>query len=124
MDLPKRFARSGIVLYFQIAAAVVSILLGLAQITKETSPMVHQAIEQRKLSEAQKAEEMRQAEVVRLATEQSQMRLDYQYRGNDGVWRYYSDPTNNYWVRVNIDGVQEYSRNPRLMIAQNPTSRF
>lgn len=104
-------------LYFQIAAALVSILLGLAQITKETSPMVHQAIEQRKISEAQKTEEMRQAEVVRLATEQCQMRLDYQYRGNDGVWRYYSDPTNNYWVRVNIDGIQEYSRNPQLMIA-------
>ena len=116
MNLPK-FARRGIVFYFQIAAALVSILLGLAQITKETSPMVHQAIEQRKAVEAQKAEKMRQAEVVRLATEQSQMKLDYQYRGNDGTWRYYSDPTNNYWVRVNIDGVQEYSRNPQLMIA-------
>ena len=104
-------------MYFQIAAALVSILLGLAQITKETSPMVHQAMEQKKISEAYKAEEMRQAEVVRLATEQSQMKLDYQCRGNDGTWRYYSDPTNNYWVRVNIDGVQEYSRNPQLTIA-------
>lgn len=107
-------------LYFQIAAAIVSILLGLAQITKETSPIVHQAMEQRKIAEAQKAEEMRLAEAARLAYEQSQMKLDYQYRGNDGTWRYYSDPTNTFWYRVNLDGVQEYSRNPRLQIAANP----
>jgi hypothetical protein len=98
-------------LYIQVAAAVVGLILGLVQMTKESAPYIQQRIEQKKVADIQ-------AESVRLATEQSQMQLDYQYRGNDGTWRYYSDPTNNFWVRVNINGVQEYARNPQLKVVR------
>ena len=108
-------------LYFQIAAAVVSILLGLAQITKETSPMVQKAIEHKQQVDAQKQAERQIAEARRMADEQARMNLQYIYRGNDGTWRYYSDPTNTFWCRVNLDGVQEYARNPQItQIAHNP----
>jgi hypothetical protein len=87
MDLPKRFARRGIVIYFQIAAAVVSILLGLAQITKESQPIVQKIQENREQVALQKQQEQAQ----KRADEIAQMQISWQYRGNDGTWRYYSD---------------------------------
>lgn len=115
MNLPK-FARRGTLLYLQIAAAVVSLLLGLAQITKESSPIV------KKIQENQhKAALCKQQECIKKrATEISQMQISWQYRGNDGVWRYYSDPSGRFWSRVNIQGVYEYCENINIQIASNP----
>jgi hypothetical protein len=45
----------------------------------------------------------------------AQMNIPWQYRNNDGVWRYYSDPTGRYWTRVNIQGVYEYCENPQFL---------
>lgn len=103
VDLPKKFARRGLVLFLQIAAAVVSLILGLAELTKESAPYVKQV-----------QENYQQAEAVRKATEISQMNIPWQYRGNDGAWRYYSDPNQRYWCRVNIQGVHEYCEYPQL----------
>lgn len=103
MDLPKKFARRGIVLFLQIAAAVVSLLLGLAEISKESAPLVKQA-----------QENYQQAEAVRKASQIAQMNIPWQYQGNDGTWRYYSDPNQRYWCRVNIQGVYEYCEYPQL----------
>ena len=112
MDLPRRFARRGIVLYLQIAAAVVSLLIGLATITKESAPLVQRVQESQRQS-AQRAE----AEAAqRRALEISQMGIQWQYRGNDGTWRYYSDPTLRFWFRTNIQGVQEYCESPHARI--------
>lgn len=119
MDLPKKFARRGIVLYLQVVAAVVSILLGLAQMTKEGQPLVskiqenhHQAVLRRQQEDARKK-----------AEEISRMGIPWQYRGNDGVWRYYSDPTSRYWFRTNIEGIQEYSESPVYTASVNRTVR-
>lgn len=108
MELPKRFARRGIVLYLQICAAVVSLLLGLAQMTKESQPFVQHIQDNRQ----KELERRHQEEVLRKATMIAGMGIHWQYRGNDGTWRYYSDPSGRYWCRVNIQGTQEYSENP------------
>lgn len=102
-------ARRRKLLFLQIAAAVVSIVLGLTQMTKESQPFVEKMQENR-----------RQAYIQQRATEISQMQIAWQYRSNDGVWRYYSDPTNRYWARVNIQGVYEYSENPYFQMASSP----
>lgn len=105
-------------LYLQIAAAVVSILLGLAQMTKESQPIVKKMQEQRQQAEAQ-----RQAyEAQKKAREIANMGIHWEYRSNDGVWRYYSDPSGHFWCRVNIQGVYEYSENPQTRIASNPVA--
>lgn len=92
-------------IYFQIAAAIVSILLGLAQITKEGAPIVNGVIERRH-------EESLQKQIQDRANSIANMNVNWAYRGNDRVWRYYADPTNTYWCRVNIEGTKEYSQNP------------
>jgi len=96
-------------LYFQIAAAIVSILLGLTQITKESAPIVSSVIEKRH-------EENLQKQVQARANTIANMNINWAYRGHDGSWRYYADPTNTYWCRVNIEGIQEYSQNPATII--------
>jgi hypothetical protein len=92
-------------LYFQIAAAIVSILLGLTQLTKESAPIVSSVIEKRN-------EENLQKQIQDRATRIANMNISWAYRGHDGSWRYYADPTNTYWCRVNIEGITEYSQNP------------
>ena len=93
----------------QLAIGVVSLVVGLATLSKESAPYVQKMMEQR-----------RQAEVARRADQQSKMNLQYHYRGNDGVYRYYSDSTGYYWIRVNIQGVYEYAQNPDVRYAQYP----
>ncbi|NCA17709.1 MAG: hypothetical protein EBS90_11805, partial [Betaproteobacteria bacterium] len=75
MDLPKRFARRGIVFYLQIAAAVVSLLLGLAQMTKESQPIVQKVQERRQQAEMQR----QQAEAQRRAQMIAGMGINWQY---------------------------------------------
>jgi hypothetical protein len=116
MDLPKRFARRGIVLYIQIAAAVVSLLLGLAQMTKESVPLVEKVQE----SQRQAALQRQIEEAARRASQIAQMDIQWQYRGHDGTWRYYSDPAGRFWFRTNIEGVREYTEHP-LYLASNQT---
>lgn len=93
--------------YIQIAAAVVSILLGLTQITKEGVPFVC------KIQENQ-----RQMNVRRKADIIASMNIAWQFQGCDGTWRYYSDPSQTYWCRVNVQGIHEYSERPQM--AHNP----
>jgi uncharacterized protein YbjQ (UPF0145 family) len=115
MDLPKKFARRGIVFYLQVAAAVVSILLGLAQMTKESQPLVQKIQENRQQSLLRQQQE----EVVRKADAIAGMGISWQYRGNDGTWRYYSDDLGRYWCRVNIQGTHEYSESPQYLAASS-----
>jgi hypothetical protein len=96
--------KRGFMFALQILISVVSLLVGLSQITKESAPYIE------KVKEHQK-----QAQVLKQADEQARMNLQYVYRGNDGVYRYYSDPSNVYWSRVNIQGVIEYARNPNIV---------
>lgn len=117
MTLPK-FARRGILLYLQIAAAVVSLLLGLAQITKESSPIVKKIQENQHQSAVHKQQEYARQKAVEI----SKMQISWQYRGNDGVWRYYSDPSGRFWSRVNINGVYEYCENINIQMASNQTT--
>lgn len=113
MEFPKRFARRGIMLYLQIAAAVVSLLLGLAQMTKEGQPFVQKIQEnhQKELERCQLEESCRKATMI------ANMGIQWQYRGNDGTWRYYSDGSGRYWCRVNIQGTQEYTESPAYQMA-------
>jgi hypothetical protein len=113
MELPKKFARRGIMLYLQIAAAVVSLILGLAQMTKESQPLVQKIQENRH----QRALHQQQEDAVRKATMIANMGIQWQYHSNDGTWRYYSDPSGRYWCRVNIQGTQEYTENPAYQMA-------
>jgi hypothetical protein len=117
MDLPKRFARRGIVFYLQIAAAVVSLLLGLAQMTKESAPLVQKVQENQRQAEIRRQQEQAQMRAQQIAS----MGINWQYRGNDGTWRYYSDHTGRFWSRVNIQGVYEYCEDSRVHVAANPT---
>ena len=119
MDLPKKFARRGIVLYLQIAAAVVSILLGLAQMTKESQPFVEKYQENRQ----QALLKQQQEEAARRAGEIAGMAIHWQYRGNDGTWRFYSDQSGRYWCRVNIQGVYEYCESPQYLASNHRNVR-
>lgn len=103
--------------YLQFAAAVVSLLIGLATITKESAPIIQKVQENQRKSEIRRHQEVCQ----KRATEISQMGLNWQFRGHDGTWRYYSDPTGRYWSRVNIQGVYEYSENNQIQMASNPS---
>lgn len=106
-------------IYLQIAAAIISLLLGIANISKESAPLVERLRESHHQMELQEQAEAAQ----KRALEISQMGINWQYRGNDGTWRYYSDHSSRYWFRTNIEGVQEYSENPhvQIQIADNPT---
>jgi hypothetical protein len=90
--------------YLQIAAAVVSLLLGLTQITKESQPIVQNVHEI--------YQDYRQQKAYEKARQIAGMNIQWQLRGNDGVWQYYSDPTGRFWARVNSQGICEYSENP------------
>lgn len=104
-------------LYLQIAAAVVSLLLGLAQMTKESQPIVQKMQQRHQQAEIQR----QQIEAQKRAEMIAGMGISWQYRGNDGAWRYYSDNTGRYWCRVNIQGIQEYCENRPVQMASNPT---
>jgi len=102
-------------LVLQIAAAVVSILIGLATITKESAPLVEKVQERQR-----QAAVVREQEMARMRAAQiSQMNIQWQFRGHDGTWRYYSDSTGRYWFRTNIQGAYEYSENPQVQVAGN-----
>jgi len=91
----------------QILISVVSLLVGLTQITKESVPYIQKISEQHQ-----------QSVIQRQADQQARMNLQYHYRGNDGTWRYYSDSSGLYWCRVNIQGVTEYARNPNVIASK------
>jgi hypothetical protein len=118
MDLPKRFARSGIVFFLQVAAAVVSLLIGLATITKESAPLVERVHERNRQAALQHQQELD----AKRAGEIAGMGIQWQFRGHDGTWRYYSDSTQRFWFRTNIEGVQQYCEAPRVQIAGNPSA--
>lgn len=100
--------------YLQLTAAVVSLILGFFNLTKESAPLLRRAQE----SHHQALQARAQERAAVRAAEIAGMGLQWQYRGNDGLWRYYSDPSGRYWARVNIQGVYEYSESPHL--AANP----
>lgn len=110
MEVPKFVRRRGIVLYLQIAAAVVSLFLGLAQMTKESAPFVEKIKQRQQQNEVLKKQQEAQSKAAKIAS----MNIQWQYRGNDNNWRYYSDQYNFYWCRVNIQGVYEYAENPQF----------
>lgn len=102
-------------LYLQIIAAVVSILLGVAQMTKESQPIVEKIQHDREQVVLQKQQE----KAKQRAQEIAQMQIVWQFRGHDNVWRYYSDPSGRFWARVNIQGIYEYCENPEHQLASN-----
>ena len=106
-------SRRSKVVYLQVTAAVVSLLLGLFNLSKESAPLLRRVQESRHHLEQSKMQE----EAAKKASDIAGMGLEWQYRSNDGVWRYYSDPTGRYWCRVNIQGVYEYSENPQYVMA-------
>lgn len=89
----------------QLAIGVVGLIVGLASLSRESAPYINKLREQH-----------RQNEIMRKATEQSRMNIQYIYRGNDGTYRYYSDASGFYWTRVNIQGVIEYAQNPEMPV--------
>lgn len=82
----------------QIAIAIVSLLVGLSTLGRESAPLISKVIEQRAV--------------------QSKIDIEYIYRNEDGMYRYYSDSTNYYWKRVSIHGVVEYAQNPELLVTE------
>lgn len=81
-------------LYVQIAVLVINFILGIAR-ERPIQPAMTQAM--------LKADEI------------SRMEIQWQYRGNDQDWVYYSDQIGRYWCRVNRQGIREYSENPQHM---------
>ena len=79
-------------LYVQIAVLVINFILGIAR----ERPMI-------------------QNQAMLKADEISRMEIQWQHRGNDQHWVYYSDQIGRYWCRVNRQGIREYSENPQYM---------
>lgn len=99
-------------IYLQVTAAVLSLLLGLFNLSKESAPLFQKIQENRQKNIQERLRE----ESARKATEIANMGLEWQYRSDDRLWRYYSDPTGRYWCRVNVQGIYEYSENPQYQI--------
>lgn len=104
--------------YLQVAAAVVSLIIGLATITKESAPLVERVQEKQRQAVHQAQVEYAQRRAAQIAN----MGIQWQFRGHDGMWRYYSDASGRYWFRTNIQGVQEYSENPQIQLAVVPVN--
>lgn len=112
-------SRRRTVIYFQVIAAVVSILLGLTQITKEGVPLINEAVEKKHQMDALKKIENEKQEAMNRASRIASMNIQWIFRSYDSNWRYYSDNTGTYWCRVNLAGVYEYTQNPSsIQIAQ------
>lgn len=91
--------KKGVVMgVLQMAMAIVSLLVGLSTLGRESAPLISKVMEQRSVADVQ-----------------SKMNIEYIYRSEDGMYRYYSDATNYYWMRVSIHGVVEYAQNPQLV---------
>lgn len=76
----------------QLALGIVSLLMGLATLSKDSAPIVQKMLQQQN---------------IQRVNEQS---IQYNYRYSDGNYRYYSDNSGYYWSRVNVQGVVEYAR--------------
>jgi hypothetical protein len=75
--------------YLQLAMGIVSLLIGLTQMTKESMPLVQNIVAQRQAPNP-----------------------NFQYRYSDANYRYYSDSTGQNWSRVNAQGYIEYAQIP------------
>lgn len=91
----------------QLAIGIVSLIVGLATISRESAPYIQKAIEKK-----------HQEDITRRANEQARMNIQYIYRYNDGVYRYYSDIGGYYWKRENIQGIVEYAQNPNGVVVR------
>lgn len=92
--------KKGVVMgVLQMAMAIVSLLVGLSTLGRESAPLISKVMDRNQVS----------------ADVQSKMNIEYIYRSEDGMYRYYSDATNYYWMRVSIHGVVEYAQNPQLV---------
>jgi hypothetical protein len=77
----------------QFAIGIIGLMIGLSTLTKETVPQIQK--------------------IMHGYSENSQ--IQYFYRGEDAMYRYYSDNTGVYWSRVSHQGVIEYAKNPELI---------
>ena len=90
--------------YVQLAIGIISLLMGVTQLAKESTPVVQQAVNYSQQLIAQQR-----------AAQQAQMNLQYHLRNQDENWAYYSDETGRYWTRVNRQGIIEYAQNPNMI---------
>jgi len=95
-------SRRNNVIYIQITAAVVSLLLGIFNLSKESQPflqgMVHEFKERIKKKE-----------------------FEWVYKGQDSHFRYWSDPTGRYWCRMDAAGMVQYAEHPQYIL-HNPNT--
>lgn len=80
--------------YAQLAFGIISLIMTIMGVAKNATPMV---------------EELLQGKVVK-------QNLYSVYQGNDPYYRYWSDPSGKYWMRVDVYGRIEYSENPNLIV--------
>lgn len=88
----------------QVALGIISLIVGLATISKESAPFIQKMQEQH-----------HQNQIIQRANAQANMNIQYYYRGNDATYRYYSDINGHYWKRENIQGFIEYAQNPSVV---------
>jgi len=77
--------------YVQLAFGIVSLLLTLSGAATQALPMLKT-----------------------LANKSSNQQIQYQYRGQDQFFQYYSDETGRYWSRIDRNGVVQYAQNPNM----------
>jgi hypothetical protein len=77
--------------YVQLAFGIVSLLLTLSGAATQALPMLKT-----------------------LVNKSSNQQIQYQYRGQDQFFQYYSDETGRYWSRVDRNGVVQYAQNPNM----------
>lgn len=83
--------------YLQLAFGILSLLLSIAGSINKYQSLVN-------------SKQLNQIQSVSPVVPQ----IQYQYRGQDEYYQYYSDSTGRYWSRVDRNGVVQYAQNPNM----------
>jgi len=81
--------------YVQLAFGIVSLLLTLSGAATQALPMLKTLVN-------------------KSSNYQVSQQIQYQYRGQDQFFQYYSDETGRYWSRIDRNGVVQYAQNPNM----------
>jgi hypothetical protein len=80
--------------YVQLAFGIISLIMTIMGAAKNATPVVEEFLNKKVVNQP----------------------FYSVYQGNDPYYRYWSDPSGKYWMRLDVYGRVEYSENPNLIV--------